>query len=888
MAGPTTTEGVLLNNTYNTIAPVDQAATTTSKSHWRQSKGRKGLLALGASAMALTFAAPAFAADPPAAAPASTVAEVVVNGVPFKETVLPTRLNLDSGYGLKLNVMDTPRNTTLISTTQLETLNIEDPRAFSYLTSSSYSDSSFGTPNIPRIRGQYSDVYFNGMRYSFSQNGYGVPVNYDSLQNVSITKGPANVTDGPGPGVGGEVNFLTKRPNMTSFTFSGQASADTIGNNRLNVTASGPITPGTLGLLLDFSGEDSNNTYFSTHYFHKAALYAALRWQPNDKYRLDFNTEINDETYTEEVGVNRVNQNLIDNHQYLQGGPVNGTAGSDLYCQFAFVCGLPTGSAAGTGTPYAAVPFLTEVQLAGTVKLNPKTTIDETPGVITKGLLYNAQLIQTYTFNSNLSLENNAFFAWQDSYNSEPYYYSDSSDGSYTFEDRMDLNGNYPISFGGVTIDNQFVVGGSFRFAHVNYNSNFSTETVSVYDLTANPSLWVFPAIYQGYADNFQYKGPLGSTLYGTPGRDIVNGGDSGDSDLYDTGIFFQDRMQFSKAWSALFGARIDAVQAHSFDPLGGAVCDFCFTGTYTSGGADPLPQSHTTGIFGLAQVNGSLVYTPSSWLSTYATIDWVQSVNPNGGEQGVNAFLQVPDSELLRQNSYLYELGAKLNLFNNKLFVGSAVFDQKRGIPTGPGGTQTTAADIKGVEIEGNYQPNRNFYATASYSYIQTTLKKAPVFYDYPAQPGLNVDGAASAITFFPGQTFKDPGVPEHVFNFLGNYKFGNGLGVRTGVQVTGPIATTPSGRVDVANSTYGGIIPLSALPASVVATGYYSSPVIPWQFTWNAAVFYEWDKYTVTLSVYNLTDQRNWSPSPNEYGNDFLVLSDPRTFELRVAAKF
>ncbi|MEI9891816.1 MAG: hypothetical protein WDN45_16215 [Caulobacteraceae bacterium] len=68
----------------------------------------------------------------------------------------------------------------------------------------------------------------------------------------------------------------------------------------------------------------------------------------------------------------------------------------------------------------------------------------------------------------------------------------------------------------------------------------------------------------------------------------------------------------------------------------------------------------------------------------------------------------------------------------------------------------------------------------------------------------------------------------------------------------------------------------------------GAYHSPVIPWQYTWNAAVFYEWKNYTVTLSVYNITDRNNWAPAPIFYGNDFLVRSDPRTFEVRLMAKF
>ena len=62
----------------------------------------------------------------------------------------------------------------------------------------------------------------------------------------------------------------------------------------------------------------------------------------------------------------------------------------------------------------------------------------------------------------------------------------------------------------------------------------------------------------------------------------------------------------------------------------------------------------------------------------------------------------------------------------------------------------------------------------------------------------------------------------------------------------------------------------------------------MIPWQYTWNAAVFYEVGRYTVTFSVYNLTDRHNWSPSPSFYGNDFLVRSDPRTYEIRLQAKF
>ncbi len=88
------------------------------------------------------------------------------------------------------------------------------------------------------------------------------------------------------------------------------------------------------------------------------------------------------------------------------------------------------------------------------------------------------------------------------------------------------------------------------------------------------------------------------------------------------------------------------------------------------------------------------------SWLSTYLTYDFDQSNFNNGGEGGVNTYGTapdqvtpgkvdgVPDHVLLRQTSLLYEAGLKADLLNKKLFVGAAVFNQKRPLPTGYAGT--------------------------------------------------------------------------------------------------------------------------------------------------------------------------------------------------------
>lgn len=399
--------------------------------------------------------------------------------------------------------------------------------------------------------------------------------------------------------------------------------------------------------------------------------------------------------------------------------------------------------------------------------------------------------------------------------------------------------------------------------------------------MTKNPALWVWdnPTMVN-WADAFAYTGPFGGVQYGVPSRDSVNAGNDGISDLYDYAVFFQHRLSFSRELSLLYGGRIDLVNNHSFDPLGGAVCGGCFTGTYYNPNT-PLPQQHNTGTYGLGNLNASLVYRPRPWATVYGTFDFTQSVNPNGGIGGVNTFLAEPDHNLLRSDSYLYEGGVKLNLLHNKLFVGTAGFDQKRNIPVGASGTKFSRANIRGFEIEANYQPNRNLYATASYSYVKTTLDSPAGFYNYPAEPGVNIDGAGLFAVYASGQKFDDPGVPRQLFNFLGNYKFHNGFGVRFGVQVIGPIETTTSGYLNPTASSF--------VPQSVISNNYYyKSPVIPTQYTMNLAAFYEWKQYSITASLYNLTNQINWESAPAFYGNDFLVRSDPRTFEVRLTAKF
>jgi hypothetical protein len=782
---------------------------------------------------------PAPKAAPKAAPKTDALSEVVVHGIRRGEFILPTTLNSTSAYGLDLNVMETPRNNTVLTHAQLDALNIQDPQEFSYLTSSSYTDAAFGVPDVPRIRGQYADVFFNGMRDSFTSNGYGAPLSFNSIDTLDIVKGPASVQAGPGQGVGGAVNISTKTPNPNVFTGSASTEFDTQDHRRWTLDIGGPIGDQNLTYRISYAGEESDS-YYNDQYFDEQAVYGIVRARFSPQYSVQVNSEVALQNYTEDDGVNRVNQQLINNGLYLTGGVVG-----------------PLESFGSTVLLGAAVP------------LSDRVNIDEAPGTGAQALRYNLQIIQTYDIASGVSLVNNTFFNYLNRYNQVEYYFADSCKDCFTIENKTDLKLKFdtPISSESA-INNSIDAGVTFRYAHVNEVQDFDGEPVSIYDLTGNPASWVFPAALQvSQVGAYSYTAPFGHQQFGLPARYSGAYDASIISNLSDIGAFMEHRLQWGPQLSLLYGLRGDLVQLNEADPLGGA----------SYGG---LPQTESTAWYGLANGNISPVYQFAPWGSAYLTYNYAQYVDPNSNDGGVGTFGLSP-AHVLQQETRLYEGGLKFNLLDKSLFISTAVFKQSRAVPTGPGDTQSSFAHITGFEFELNYQPNRNFFATTSYSFIQTKLDTAASFYNYPAEPGVNIDGAGALAVFLPNQTFNDPGVPEQVFNLLTNYKTNFGLGFQGTVQVTGPIETSTSGYLDLVNS--------SDVPANIVANGgYYKSPVIPWQYTMNIAAFYDYKNYEVKLAAYNLTNQHNLVNDYPFYGNDFITRSPPFSLDLTLKVKF
>jgi outer membrane receptor protein involved in Fe transport len=770
--------------------------------------------------------------------------EIVVNGIRRGDLILPTTVSSTSAYGLDLGVMDTPRNNTLLSKAQLDALNVQNPGGFSFLTSSSYSDASFGEPNIPRIRGQYADMFFNGMRDSFTLNGYGAPISFNSVDSIDIVKGPASVQGGPGAGVGGAIDVTTKMPSFVKPIADFELEFDTQQKRRASVDVGTAFNSNIAGRL-SFT-EDDSGSYYNNMFFHQQSVFAAVIDQVTPQYTVLVTGGLENTTYRENDGVNRVNQQLIDNNDYLTGGVVGG--------------------------PANILGFGSEIDLTGTVPLDRKIIIDEPPGTGAHSLHIKGQIIQTFKATDDFSIVNNTFYDYMNRYNQTEDYYADTAKGSFTIENKTD----FKLKFATGWVNHDVDAGFTYRYAHVLDIQNFVNEPVSIFDLSGPSSSWVFPASLQAGSGTFLYNAAFNHLQWGAPGRTgfgFENG--TADSNLKDAAIFLEHRIQFSPQWSVLYGLRGDAVQLDYSDPLGG-----------------PAPlngyaQSASTAWYGLYNGNISVVYSPTSHVSLYLTYNKAQYVDPTAND-GAIATWGVAPTEYLRQNTLLEEGGVKFDLFDKRLFISAAGFYQEKTISTGVGGLTSTPAHIHGAEIEANYQPDPHFFATASYSYLHTTLEYPADFYNFPATPGINYDGAGVFLTnpFLPNQNFQDPGVPQQLFNLLANYKHESGWGVQGNIQVTGPVSVTQSGFLNLA--VLGPDLPASQLASFEADGGYYKAPVIHWQYTLNTAVFYTYQKYTAKFSIYNVTDRHNLTNDVPFYGNDFLTRQPPTDFDLSLSARF
>ena len=753
----------------------------------------------------------------------TTLERFEVSAVPIEQQILPTSRPFNSVFGTDMSIIDTPRNVTIISREQLSAIAIQDVRDFSKLTSSSYTRTNFGAPGNPDIRGQSADVFMNGMRERITSNGNGMPIDFNSVESVNIVKGPATAIQGVSTYVGGFVDLITKRPYFDAFKGSSQVTIGTYDTYRWGLDFGGPVS-NQLAYRFSYAGEESDGYYYD-QYTRKHSLYGALTWRPNQEYELFLNGQVFYMEYVENFGVNRPTQRLIDDGYYRTGININ------------------NGIAAAPSDPQNS-RFVTSGFPINTLVYGPEVKLDRRtrmlkPSDNSTGRNFKLQALQTFKSSPELNVVSNTLFTYTRRDTLSSYHYSEIIDPSYTLESRLEFQhklGAHALNYGATA-----------RYISVKAWANFFFEPAAVWDITRDRS-YIDATNSVNWAGHFAsapvpgYPGRTGSTLVAFGG---LSGADGNISNARTVAPFGQAVWKLSDNLSAVTGARADFMNVYSRDP---------FT---------TFPEDRINVV--LPNVNGSLVYSLSPTVSTYATYNYSKNTSGapgNGG--GYVAFVgtgpggSAPfelEKEAFQQPSELYEAGVKLSVLGGKLFLGSAAFQQTR--QNKPLNSPVATYRYRGLEFEANYQPNRSFYATFSYALIDGSVPADAVGFE-----AITVTPVASAEVVRNSQTtgrVRVQGAPRNQANALMSYKFDNGLGFSL-------------------NGTY----------TSEMNNNWAGTLVIPWQYQFDGGFFYARKTWDARLTVLNLTGEKNWSPPNGVYGNESILAEPGTRAELTVTMKF
>jgi hypothetical protein len=210
---------------------------------------------------------------------------------------------------------------------------------------------------------------------------------------------------------------VTKRPGFDGEHLTTMFTYGEYDQRKAQFDLTGPLND-TLAYRVSFE-EIHSGSYYRLGFSHSTDVYAALRYLPNARLTIDFNTEFYIGHYTVNSGINRPTQQLIDDGLYYQG----------------------TGVSPYVGPGQDPRNFLSVITVTGVVPINRRFQL-VSPGDRNKGTNFQAQLDATYLLSDSLTLVNKGYFEDYSQLqleDSERYY--NNIKESYNFEDRFELQG---------------------------------------------------------------------------------------------------------------------------------------------------------------------------------------------------------------------------------------------------------------------------------------------------------------------------------------------------------------------------------------------------------------------------------------------------------------
>ena len=643
----------------------------------------------------------------------------------------PKNTAINGPFGDDLGLADIARSMTPITSAMMEQLNITDLQDILAITPSSYSASGFGAPSLPTLRGQLGELFQDGMRRQAGNNGFGVPLSFNSVEQLDVIKGAPPVLFGSSQRNGGFVNLQSKRASTQESAAKVKFTAGRWDQYSAQLDISAPIVKGESGFRISAEHID-NGSFYDHSSFESDSLYAAFRFLPDDKITWDINFEFYQVEFTDNAGINRPTQALIDHGLYITGQGVQ-----------------PNGSLIpGAG---AIISPTGQVQIS-------RSTVLTDPDNANEAETFLLHSIYTRELSGQTRLKNSTYYQHLTRDEIAQNSFVEIIDAADTAQNRLELSHDW-------NNQQQTIFAFDVRYNKVRGYSQFTTEADDPIDLTGPIENRRIPLTLEQQARLVE----LSPGVFVSPGGqyDINNDNvgdfslsDTTDSTSWQTGFAIQQDSQWSERLRTNFGYRIDFYDVEARDPIAPV--------------GQVAAQDSINKILHSGQA--SINYKLDTDLTIYAATSYNEATsNSMAGGNSLGGDNLISEQNFATENT-LNEVGIKYIPDNSAWYLDGSIFNQRRSLRNRDG--SNTGIKTKGVELQVFYDA-APYWFNVSYSYLdarydnsassQSSSQIADAFDN--SRPDI-IQGSsvgAPSFTAFAPSTRRVQGIPEQSLSING-----------------------------------------------------------------------------------------------------------------------
>ncbi|MBA6391966.1 TonB-dependent receptor plug domain-containing protein [Colwellia sp. BRX10-3] len=593
----------------------------------------------------------------------------------------PKNTKISGPFGDDLGLADIARSMTPITSAMMEQLNITDLQDILAVTPSSYSATGFGAPSLPTLRGQLGELFQDGMRRQAGNNGFGVPLSFNAVDQLDVIKGAPPVLFGSSQRNGGFVNLQSKRASTQESAAKVKFTAGRWDQYSAELDISAPIVNGESGFRISAEHID-NGSFYDHSSFESDSLYAAFRLLPDEKSTWDINFEFYQVEFTDNAGINRPTQALIDHSLYITGQGVQ-----------------PNGSLIpGAG---AIISPTGQVQIS-------RSTVLTDPDNANEAETFLLHSIYTRELSGQTRLKNSTYYQHLTRDEIAQNSFVEIIDAADTAQNRLEISHDW-------NSQQQTIFAFDVRYNKVRGYSQFTTEADDPIDLTGPIGSRRIPLTAAQQARLVE----LSPGVFVSPGGqyDINNDNvgdfslsDTTDSTSWQTGFAIQQDSEWSDRLRTNFGYRIDFYDVEARDPIAPA-------GQIAA--RDSINEILHSG-------QASINYKLDTDLTIYAATSYNEATsNSMAGGNSLGGDNLISEQNFATENT-LNEVGIKYIPDNSAWYLDGSIFNQRRSLRNRDG--SNSGIKTKGVELQVFYDA-APYWFNISYSYLDARYDKSASF---------------------------------------------------------------------------------------------------------------------------------------------------------------